>query len=87
MKYWSLEKFKNDANVYATCPMCGFSYVAGDTTKAGEGEDTNIIAFNYCPICGENLKLEQKENYGCVWEERTMDEARGEVDNNKGTEE
>ena len=52
---WFIEKFKGDVAIYAFCPKCNFHHSPGDVIS------NEAFFYWYCPMCGEYLRIKDKE--------------------------
>lgn len=62
---WEIVKFRGDGAFYSLCPFCGHIHSCwknkrNPDTAEWEGiEYASENEFNYCPMCGENMNLEE----------------------------
>lgn len=59
--HWEVIRWRGDAAYYSFCPFCG--YMHSCTKNYTEDETWHIIydqenEFNYCPMCGTDMEVE-----------------------------
>ncbi len=66
---WQIIKFRGDGAFYSWCPHCGYTHacykdVRNPVTQEWEGIDyAPEKEFNYCPMCGKDMRDECKGDY------------------------
>ena len=64
--YWQVIRFKGNAALYSFCPYCGYTHPCYKNAMEFDSDGNNVgwlkieydpeKEFNFCPMCGEEMK-------------------------------